>query len=283
VTAPGCVLGFSEKTVDRVQQTPDILAQIVAHEHDVVASARVERPVATLRDDPRYAVERRSLAAALTGRRPAVIAECKRRSPSKGVLREPYDAVAIARGYAAAGAAAISVLTNERFFGGTLDELRAVRDAVAVPVLRKDFVVDPYQLEEARAAGADAVLLIVAALEEGQLRDLHAAAIGLGLDVLTEVHDERELDVALALGAAIVGVNNRNLRTFVTDLATSERLATRVPPGTILVAESGIRDGTDLARLARSGIGAFLVGEAFMTAPEPGRALAAMLAQADGR
>lgn len=266
-----------------MQQTPDILQQIVAHEHDVVAAARAAQPVAALRDDPRYAGERRSLVAALTGRRPAVIAECKRRSPSKGVLREPYDAVTIARGYAAAGAAAISVLTNERFFGGSLGDLRAVRDAVAVPVLRKDFVVDPYQLEEARAAGADAVLLIVAALDAARLRELHAAAIALGLEVLTEVHDEQELEVALAMGAAIVGVNNRNLRTFVTELATSERLATRVPPGTVLVAESGLRDGTDLARLARAGIGAFLVGEAFMTAPEPGRALAAMLAQADAR
>jgi indole-3-glycerol phosphate synthase len=212
-----------------------------------------------------------------------VIAECKRRSPSKGVLREPYDPVAIARGYAAAGAAAISVLTNERFFGGTLDHLRAVRDAVPVPVLRKDFVVDAYQLEEARAAGADAVLLIVAALEEARLRELHEAALSLGLEVLTEVHDEHELEVALGIGAAIVGVNNRNLRTFVTDLATSERVARLVPPGTILVAESGLKDGADLARLARSGIGAFLVGEAFMTAPEPGAALAAMLAEAAAR
>jgi indole-3-glycerol phosphate synthase len=212
-----------------------------------------------------------------------VIAECKRRSPSKGVLREPYDAVAIARGYAAAGAAAISVLTNERFFGGSLDDLRAVRAAVSVPVLRKDFVIDAYQLEEARAAGADAVLLIVAALAENRLRELHEAALALGLDVLTEVHDEQELEVALGIGAAIVGINNRNLRTFVTDLATSERLARRVPPGIILVAESGLKGGTDIARLARAGIGAFLVGEAFMTAAEPGAALAAMLEQAASR
>lgn len=258
-------------------QTPDILAEIVAHERDVVAAACVARPVAELRRDPAYAAERRSLRHALTGRTPAVIAECKRRSPSKGVLRDPYDPVAIARGYAAAGAAAISVLTNERFFGGTLGDLRAVRAAVPIPVLRKDFVIDPYQLEEARAAGADAVLLIVAALPADRLDALHRAALELGLEVLTEVHDERELEVALGIGAAIIGVNNRNLRTFVTDLATSERIAGLVPPGTLLVAESGLRDGADLARLARSGIGAFLVGEAFMTAPEPGTALAAML------
>jgi indole-3-glycerol phosphate synthase len=256
---------------------PDILTQILAHQREVVAAARATRPPTDLARAPGYDAERRSLAAALRARRPAVIAECKRRSPSKGILREPYDPVAIARGYAAAGAAAISVLTNERFFGGTLDELTAVRAAVSVPVLRKDFVVDPYQLEEARAAGADAVLLIVAALEPAALRELHAAATALGLEVLTEVHDEAEVEVALAAGATIVGVNNRNLRTFVTDLATSERVARIVPPDTLLVAESGLRDGRDLARLARAGIGAFLVGEAFMTAPEPGAALRAML------
>jgi len=262
------------------QQTPDILTEIVAHEHDVVAAARVQRPVAQLRQGALYDEPRRGFAVALRRARPAIIAECKRRSPSKGVLREPYDPVAIARGYAAAGAAAISVLTNERFFGGTLEDLRAVRAAVSIPVLRKDFVVDAYQLDEARASGADAVLLIVAALAPDLLRELHDAALALGLDVLTEVHDERELEVALAIGATIIGVNNRNLRTFVTDIATSERLARLVPAGTILVGESGLRDGADLQRLARSGIGAFLVGEAFMTAPEPGRALAAMIAQA---
>jgi indole-3-glycerol phosphate synthase len=259
---------------------PDILTEILAHQREVVAAARAARPLAELERAPAYGGERRSLGAALRARRPAVIAECKRRSPSKGVLREPYDPVAIARGYAAAGAAAISVLTNDRFFGGTLDDLTAVRAAVPVPVLRKDFVVDPYQLAEARAAGADAVLLIVAALEPAALRELHAAATAIGLEVLTEVHDEDEVGVALASGATIVGVNNRNLRTFVTDIATSERVARLVPHGTLLVAESGLRDGRDVARLERAGIGAFLVGEAFMTAPEPGEALRAMLAGA---
>jgi indole-3-glycerol phosphate synthase len=265
------------------EQPPDILTQILGHEEDVVASARVAHPVDELRRDPAYALERRSLHGALTTRRPAVIAECKRRSPSKGVLREPYDPAAIARGYAAAGAAAVSVLTNERFFGGTLDDLRAVRASVPIPVLRKDFVVDEYQLDEARAAGADAVLLIVAALPSVRLAALHRAALERGLDVLTEVHDEAELEVALGIGARIVGVNNRNLRTFVTDLAVSERIARLVPQGTVLVAESGLRDGADLARLQRSGIDAFLVGEAFMTAPVPGAALAAMLAGAAER
>jgi indole-3-glycerol phosphate synthase len=262
------------------EQQPDILTQILRDEEDVVAAARAARSVDELRRDPTYALERRSLRASLTSRRPAVIAECKRRSPSKGVLREAYDPVTIARGYAAAGAAAISVLTNERFFGGTLDDLRAVRASVPIPVLRKDFVIDEYQLDEARAAGADAVLLIVAALSSERLDALHRAALERGLDVLTEVHDEVELEIALGIGAQIIGVNNRNLRTFVTDLAVSERIAQRVPAGTILVAESGLRDGADLARLQRSGIDAFLVGEAFMKAPVPGAALAEMLAGA---
>ena len=265
------------------EQTPDILTQILRDEAEVVASARAARPVDELRRDPEYAADRRSLRHALTSRRPAVIAECKRRSPSKGVLREPYDPVAIARGYAAAGAAAISVLTNARFFGGSLEDLRAVRATVPIPVLRKDFVIDEYQLDEARAAGADAVLLIVAALPEARLDQLHQGALERGLEVLTEVHDEAELDVALGIGAQIVGVNNRNLRTFVTDLAVSERIAGRVPKGTVLVAESGLRDGADLARLQRSDIHAFLVGEAFMKAPVPGDALAAMLAGAVAR
>lgn len=265
------------------EQTPDILTQILRDEEDVVASARMARPVEDLRRDPGYALARRSLRHALDGRRPAVIAECKRRSPSKGVLRDPYDPVAIARGYAAAGAAAISVLTNERFFGGSLEDLRAVRASVPIPVLRKDFVIDEYQLDEARAAGADAVLLIVAALPSTRLDELHRAALERGLEVLTEVHDEAELDVALGIGARIVGVNNRNLRTFVTDLAVSERIARRIPEGTLLVAESGLRDGADLARLERADIHAFLVGEAFMKAPVPGDALAAMIAGAGAR
>ena len=265
------------------EQTPDILTQILLNEEGVVAAARASRSAEELRRDPAYALERRRLRHALESRRPAVIAECKRRSPSKGVLREPYDPVTIARGYAAAGAAAISVLTNERFFGGSLDDLRAVRASVPIPVLRKDFVIDEYQLDEARAAGADAVLLIVAALPSARLDELHRAALERGLDVLTEIHDEAELDVALGIGAQIVGVNNRNLRTFVTDLAVSERIARRVPKGTLLVAESGLRDGADLARLERSDIHAFLVGEAFMKAPVPGDALAAMIAGAGAR
>lgn len=256
---------------------PDILAKIVAHEREVVRRARQRVSVEELGQQPGYQGARRSLAEALASRRPAIIAECKRRSPSRGILREPYDAEAIGRGYAAVGAAAISVLTNEEFFGGSLADLSAVRQAVPIPVLRKDFVIDPYQLYEARAAGADAVLLIAAVHPPDVLQALHGVARELGLDVLVEVHDGDELESALALEGAILGVNNRNLRTFETDLATCERLRQRVPADRLMVGESGLRDGADLARLQKSGIHAFLVGEAFMTAPDPGEALRAMM------
>jgi indole-3-glycerol phosphate synthase len=259
-----------------------ILARIVAHERGRVARAREERQVAALRRSPGYGLARRSLRAALTSRSPAVIAECKRRSPSRGVLREPYEPTAIASGYASAGAAAISVLTNQEFFGGTLADLTAVRGAVRVPVLRKDFVFDAYQLEEARAAGADAVLLIAAILSADELRSLSVEARELELEVLVEVHDEAEMDLACAVEATLVGINNRNLRTFVTDLAVSERLAPRRPHGAVVVAESGIKRGGDVARLARAGIDCFLIGELFMTAEDPGRALAGLLEEAGG-
>jgi indole-3-glycerol phosphate synthase len=256
---------------------PDILQRIVAHERGALAARRGRRPPHVLRDEPGWTLPRRSLRAALASRSPAVIAECKRRSPSKGVLRDPYDPVAIARSYAAAGAAAISVLTNAEFFGGSLEDLAAVRAAVGVPVLRKEFVVDAYQVDEARAAGADAVLLIAAVLTAGELRELASHAREHGLETLVEAHDERELEAAAACGGDVLGVNNRDLRTFTTDLATTERLARLAPRGAILVAESGIRDAADVARLERAGVYAFLVGEAFMTAPDPGDALRALL------
>ena len=208
-----------------------------------------------------------------------VIAEFKRRSPSRGVLRAAYDPVAIAREYAGAGAAALSILTEPTFFDGSLDHLAAVREAVALPLLRKDFIVDEYQLIEAVAAGADAVLLIVAALDDRTLSSLHAAAGALGLAVLVEVHTDEELDRALAAGAAIVGVNNRNLRTLEVDVALSERLAARLPASVVAVSESGLRTAADVARLGHLGYRAFLVGERFMTSPSPGEALAGLLAQ----
>jgi indole-3-glycerol phosphate synthase len=207
-----------------------------------------------------------------------VIAECKRRSPSRGVLRPDYDPVAIARGYAEAGAAAISVLTEPTFFDGSLDHLRAVRAAVAVPVLRKDFIVSEYQILEAKAAGADAVLLIVAALDPVELRALAGCAGGLGLDALVEVHDADELRSAIDAGARIVGVNNRNLRTLEVDVKASEAVIGLIPSDVIAVSESGLRTPEDLARLRQRGYRAFLIGERLMTVPDPGQALRELLA-----
>jgi len=246
---------------------PDILARIVEVEREVVARSRKSLSVADLRAAPRYGADRRSLEAALRRSAPAVIAECKRQSPSKGVLRDPYHPVEIARGYEAAGAAALSVLTNEDFFGGKLADLEAVRDEVEIPLLRKDFVIDAYQLEEARAAGADAALLIASVLDAQELMDLTQAAAEIGLEVLVEVH------------ATLIGINNRNLHTFVTDLATTEQLAPAIPADRLVVAESGLHVGADFHRLTRAGAGAFLVGEAFMTAPVPGDRLAQLLAE----
>jgi indole-3-glycerol phosphate synthase len=207
-----------------------------------------------------------------------IIAECKRRSPSRGVLRAGYDPVAIARGYATAGAAAISVLTEPTFFDGALDHLSAVRTAVETPLLRKDFIVSEYQLWEAKVAGGNAVLLIVAALEQEALVRLHARASALGLDVLVEIHDESELSRAVDAGARIVGVNNRNLRTLEVDVNASERVAARLPRGVLAVSESGLKTAEDLARFRSLGYHAFLIGERFMTVPDPGAALAGMMA-----
>jgi indole-3-glycerol phosphate synthase len=207
----------------------------------------------------------------------SVIAEVKRQSPSKGLIREDFDAVEIARAYVEAAATCISVLTDEHFFGGSLGDLKRVREAVDVPLLRKDFVIDPIQIDEARLAGADAVLLIVAALDDDLLGRLHDHAQSLGLDVLIEVHDEGELDRALAIGSLLIGVNNRDLRTFDIDLATTERLAARIEDSSIvLIAESGIANAKDVARLERAGAAGFLVGESLMRQPDPGAALRAL-------
>ncbi len=216
----------------------------------------------------------RGLRAALRdGPRPRVIAELKRRSPSKGVIRPDFDPVACAKDYAQAGAAAISVLTDGPYFGGSLADLGAVRAAVELPLLRKDFLIDSYQIDEARVAGADAVLLIVAALTPDFLARLRGRAAERGLDALVEVHDEGELEVALAAGADLVGINNRDLRSFQVDLATSERLAGRVPEGVVVVAESGIFEAADVARLEAAGAHAVLVGESLMRAADVGAAL----------
>lgn len=255
-----------------------ILDDILAHKRDEVAERKRATPATALRERPLYHEPRRGFRDALAGRpAPAVVAELKRASPSRGVIRSRYDPPAHARAYEAAGAAALSVLTDERFFQGHLDHLAAVRAAVALPCLRKDFLVDPYQVEEARAHGADAVLVIAAAGSAARRVDLLAAAATAGLDALVEVHDERELEWALAAGATLVGVNNRDLATFVTALETTERLAPLVPPGVLLVAESGIHSHADLRRMTAAGARAVLVGEAFMAAPDPGAALAELL------
>jgi indole-3-glycerol phosphate synthase len=229
----------------------------------------VEAPVETPVGDGLQPVPRRAV--------PRIIAECKRRSPSRGVLRPDYDPVAIALGYEKAGAAAISVLTEPTFFDGALDHLQAVRSAVGIPVLRKDFVISEYQLLEARAAGADAVLLIVAALAPRELAALHARASAIGLDVLVEVHSADEVTVAIDAGAQIVGVNNRSLRTLEIDVTASETLAARMPRGMVTVSESGLKTAADLARLRQLGYSAFLIGERFMTEKDPGGALQALL------
>jgi indole-3-glycerol phosphate synthase len=202
-----------------------------------------------------------------------VIAECKRRSPSKGVLAAAYNPVAVARQYEQGGAAAISVLTEPTFFDGALDHLAAVRAEVALPLLRKDFIVDAYQLFEARANGADAVLLIVAALEQADLVALQVEAWQLGLATLVEVHDEEELSRAIDSGARVIGVNNRNLRTLSVDVEASDRLAARMPREVIAVSESGLKSRAELDRLAAAGYRAFLIGERFMTDADPARAV----------
>lgn len=257
----------------------DLLATIVAATRRIVEVRSEREPLAAVaaraeRTPPpsgrfRHALDRRD--------RLNVIAECKRRSPSRGVLRVDYDAATIARGYDEAGAAAISVLTEPTFFDGSLDDLIRVRATVRVPVLRKDFIVSEYQLLEARAAGADAVLLIVAALSPEQLRRLHESAAALGLDAIVEVHDQAELTVAIDAGATIVGVNNRNLRTLAVDVHASEDLAARMPKGILAISESGLRSADDLKRLRGLRYQAFLIGERFMTQPVPGTALKELL------
>ena len=208
---------------------------------------------------------------------PRVIAECKRRSPSKGILRGQYDPAAIASAYADAGAAAISVLTEPTFFDGSLDHLSAVRAAVTIPVLRKDFIVTDYQIAEARAAGADAVLLIAAALSAAELNDLLRTAEGYGLDALVEVHDAAELEHAVAAGATVIGVNSRNLHTLAVDTNVLIELAPRIPRGVVAVAESGIRDAATIRALRAAGYRGFLIGERFMADEDPGAALKELL------
>jgi indole-3-glycerol phosphate synthase len=260
----------------------DLLATIVAATRRIVEVRQEREPLAQLagRADARRGHVGRFSSALGRADRVNVIAECKRRSPSKGVLRAEYDPVAIARAYAAAGAAALSILTEPTFFDGSLAHLEAVRDSVDLPLLRKDFVVSEYQLVEAKAAGADAVLLIVAALSQAELEALGTRASELGLEALVEVHDADELARAAGVGARIIGVNNRNLRTLEINVRASEQLIERMPRDAVAVSESGLRTPDDLVRLRSLGYHAFLIGERFMTADDPGSALRTLLADA---
>ncbi|MDQ7028351.1 MAG: indole-3-glycerol phosphate synthase TrpC [Ardenticatenia bacterium] len=245
-----------------------ILERIVRWKHGEIERHKQRRPPELVRAEAAIAPRPRDLEAALQAPGVALIAEVKRASPSKGLLRHQFDPVELATVYEANGAAAISVLTDQHFFQGNVDHLRAVRRAVSVPVLRKDFILDPYQVYEARAAGADAVLLIVAVLGDTTLAHLHALARELGMAVLVEVHNENELERALSISPTLIGINNRDLRTFHVDLNTTARLCPLIPAGTLVVAESGIHSAADVRHLAEMGVDAILVGEAIVRAKD---------------
>lgn len=266
----------------------DILQRILVRKREEIRDRRAHAPLAGLRKRAAAAPAARGFAAALRARaarrQPAVIAEIKKASPSRGLIRADFDPAALARSYAAAGAACLSVLTDVDFFQGSDAYLGQARDACTLPVLRKDFTLDKYQVFEARALAADAILLIAAALDNAALANLHALAIEVGLDVLVEVHDAMDLRRALQLPDAVhtlIGVNNRDLRTFETHLDTTLVLKRSVPSDRLLVSESGITTRGDVARLRAAGVDAFLVGEACMREPDPGVALRALFGDAD--
>jgi indole-3-glycerol phosphate synthase len=260
----------------------DILNKIVAVKHVEVAAARAQRDLASLRREAEALGGQRDFVGALRSKIAAghagVIAEVKKASPSKGVMRDPFVPAEIAASYAQHGAACLSVLTDEQFFQGSEAYLRQARAACELPVLRKDFMVDEYQVFDARAMGADCILLIAASLDDAQMADLEAQAHALGMAVLVEVHDGAELDRALRLKTPLVGINNRNLRTFDVTLDTTLGLLSRVPSDRLLVTESGILGAADVQRMREANVHAFLVGEAFMRAPDPGVALAQLFA-----
>ena len=255
----------------------DILKRILAVKAEEVEKAKRILSAAAVRSQAEAAEKPRDFTGALRAKigagLPAVIAEIKKASPSKGVLREPFDPAAIARSYARHGAACLSVLTDERFFQGRVEHLSAARAACELPALRKDFVIDSYQVYQARASGADCILLIVAALAPLQMRELEALAASLGMAVLAEVHDRAELELALDLATPLIGVNNRDLRSFETSLETTLGLLPHIPAARLVVTESGILAPEHVASLRRAGVHAFLVGEAFMRATDPGAEL----------
>jgi indole-3-glycerol phosphate synthase len=264
----------------------DILQKIVAVKHEEIAAALKKRPLAMVRDDAESRVLTRDFEGALRAKiaagRAAVIAEIKKASPSKGVIRADFIPADIAQSYAEGdgkvSAACLSVLTDQQFFQGSADYLKQARASCDLPVLRKDFMVDPYQVYEARAMGADCILLIAACLDDAQMADLEAVALGLNMAVLVEVHDRDELHRALKLRTPLVGINNRNLRTFEVSLQTTLGMLADVPADRLLVTESGILGRADVQTMREAGVNAFLVGETFMRAPEPGLALAELFA-----
>jgi len=265
----------------------DILKKITAYKREEIASAKLNRPVMQIEAEARLADPVRPFAAALAAKIaqgvPALIAEIKKASPSKGLIRAEFNPPALARAYEAGGAACLSVLTDKPSFRGEAAFLKAARDATALPVLRKDFMLDLYQVPESRAMGADCILIIMACTEDALAADLMAAARHYGMDALIEVHSEEELDRAFALDARLVGINNRDLTTFETSLETTERLAARIPSGTLIVSESGIFTPADIERLTAAGAKAFLVGESLMRQDDVAEATRALLGTAAER
>ena len=258
----------------------DILDKITAYKLDEIAAAKAARPLAEIEAQAQAADAPRGFIQALENKRangkPALIAEIKKASPSKGVIRENFDPAAIAASYARGGAACLSVLTDVDFFQGADQYLQQARDACQLPVIRKDFIIDEYQIYEARVMGADCILLIVSALSESQLNQLHEVALSLGMDVLIEVHDAAELTLALKLDNPMVGINNRNLHSFEVSLDNTYQLLDQIPDNRIVITESGIHSRDDVAAMRQQNVNAFLVGEAFMRSEEPGDRLSQM-------
>jgi indole-3-glycerol phosphate synthase len=257
--------------------TPDILQKILQTKQEEIAARSAVTSLAQLREQATVADPVRGFLRAMQTKiaagNPAIIAEIKKASPSRGVIRADFDPPALAMSYAQGGAACLSILTDAQYFQGHESYLQAARAAWSLPVIRKDFIVDPYQVYEARAIGADCILLIVSALEDAQMLELYTLATRLGMDVLVEVHDREELQRALRLNAPLIGINNRNLRTFATSLQTTIELLADVPEGVLLVTESGIHTQADVQLMRENGVHAFLVGEAFMRAQDPGTEL----------